>query len=55
MNSRKYPRTMKEAFGPYTSDDLLPFDGEPPLQLSDLIIVAFFVGVVIAVLFGWLG
>lgn len=22
MNTRRYPRTMQEAFGPYTSDDL---------------------------------
>ena len=24
MNTRKYPRTMQEAFGPYTSDQLEP-------------------------------
>lgn len=24
MNTRRYPRTMKEAFGPYTRDDLEP-------------------------------
>lgn len=24
MNSRRYPRTLQEAFGPYTSRDVLP-------------------------------
>lgn len=24
MNTRRYPRTMAEAFGPYTSNDLQP-------------------------------
>ena len=24
MNTRKYPRTMKEAFGPYTDDTVYP-------------------------------
>lgn len=30
MNTRKYPRTMQEAFGPYTSHDLEePFEYKP--------------------------
>lgn len=24
MNTRRYPRTLQEAFGPYTSNDLQP-------------------------------
>ena len=36
MNSRKYPRTLVEAFGPYTSRDFT----EDPMPKADRIAVA---------------
>jgi hypothetical protein len=36
MNSRKYPRTLTEAFGPYTSRDFT----EDPMPTADRIVVA---------------
>jgi len=33
MNSRKYPRTMAEAFGPYTSNEISE-DDEPVDRLT---------------------
>lgn len=32
MNTRRYPRTMAEAFGPYTSHDLEPMSSAPSEQ-----------------------
>jgi hypothetical protein len=32
VNTRRYPRTMQEAFGPYTDDQLAPL---PVRSLSD--------------------
>lgn len=29
MNTRRYPRTLQEAFGPYTSRDIQPMSHEP--------------------------
>lgn len=45
MNSRRYPRTLQEAFGPYTSRSI----SEPyaPMHRSDKIVVA---GCVVAAL-----
>ncbi len=38
MDTRKYPRTMQEAFGPHTNYNLV-IDSDP-LNLSDLAILA---------------
>lgn len=43
QSPRKHPRTMKEAFGPYTSDDL--YIAAEPMTLGDRVIVV--VGVII--------
>lgn len=43
MNARKFPRTLKEAFGPHTSQDIdEPHD--PPMTWSDklVLVVLFF-------------
>lgn len=37
MNSRKYPRTLQEAFGPYTSRDLV--EPKRPLDWQDRVIL----------------
>ena len=34
MNARRYPRTMTEAFGPYTSSDLQPMP-QPPMPAHE--------------------
>ena len=38
MNTRKYPRTLVEAFGPYTSRSL--YVKPEPLHRNDLIVLA---------------
>jgi hypothetical protein len=51
MNARKYSRTMAEAFGPYTSNELLPM-AEPRRRIRQdwvLYLVSFVA--VLAVLF----
>jgi hypothetical protein len=37
MNTRRYPRTLVEAFGPYTSAE---FDTQDPMPVADRIVVA---------------
>ena len=44
MNTRKYPRTMTEAFGPYTSNNL-----EPMPEADDVTDVALVLASVAAV------
>lgn len=39
-NTRKYPRTMKEAFGPYTSDQLASPSTDEPMPVADRIVLA---------------
>jgi hypothetical protein len=39
MNSRKYPRTTQEAFGPYTSREVLD-ESHIPFHSHDLIVMA---------------
>lgn len=34
MNTRRYPRTLQEAFGPYTTNDLQPMR-EPRVRRAD--------------------
>lgn len=39
MNTRKYPRTMNEAFGPYTSRDISePREAMPFVQVAAIVI-----------------
>lgn len=39
QSPRKHPRTMKEAFGPYTSDQIyMPAE---PMTLGDKVVVTF--------------
>lgn len=39
MNTRKYPRTMQEAFGPYASRHLEPMR-QPPMDWQDRVVLA---------------
>lgn len=39
MQTRKYPRTMKEGFGPYTDNTLLPMKETQPLDWQDVVVV----------------
>lgn len=55
MNTRRYPRTMQEAFGPYTSNDLQEMD-EQPWHIKDLaVIVACFLILAALVVFAVTG
>lgn len=55
MNTRKYPRTLQEAFGPYTSREVLD---KTEFDTSDLIVMAVCVaaGLVatVFVVVGWI-
>ena len=52
MNARRHPRTMREAFGPYTSDELHPMrdNRKTPAHEVVLYVVAVVAVVVVAVL-----
>ena len=39
VNTRKYPRTMVDAFGPYTDNNLSEPDGEPGTWKDDVVVV----------------
>jgi len=50
MQTRKYPRTMQEAFGPYTSRDLQERDsGYSPAWYYAMATIAFATLILIAV------
>ncbi len=38
MNTRRHPRTLEEAFGPYTSKEFA--EPEDPMPAADVIVVA---------------
>lgn len=41
MNTRKYPRTMEEAFGPYARGPIISEqDDTPPMQWQDVVVYA---------------
>ena len=40
MNTRKYPRSMQSAFGPYTNNQLAPMRDERRVQDTALYIVS---------------
>lgn len=52
MNSRSYPRTMQQAFGPYTDDTLHPMrdNRKTPAHEVALYLVSVVAVVVVAVL-----
>jgi hypothetical protein len=51
MNSRKYPRTLTEAFGPYTSRDFEDYDPMPTADrialFASVVGFAAFVGLIL--------
>jgi len=55
MNTRKYPRTLNEAFGPYASAH---FEESDPMPTSDKIVVVVsliaLVAVAVMAIVGWL-
>jgi hypothetical protein len=56
MQTRKYPRTLEQAFGPYTSKDFT--DTQDPMPAADIVVIATCVlgAVILCVmaLVGWL-
>lgn len=48
MNARKYPRTMQQAFGPYTDDRLHPMPD--PKRTHEAADIALYIVALIAVL-----
>lgn len=56
MNTRKYPRTLEQAFGPYARGPIeepkRPFDWQDRLVLSVSVIALVFI--IAAELLGWL-
>ena len=53
MNTRKYSRTMAEAFGPYTSSQLEPMPEADSASIAEKSFLksAIFVGLVITLIF----
>jgi hypothetical protein len=49
---RKHPRTMQEAFGPYTSHDVASMPSERSWRLADVAITCLLAVVVIGILVG---
>ncbi len=56
MNTRKYPRTLSEAFGPHTSQRIEP--KPEPMHRNDRIVVGFSIaallGLLAIIVLGWL-
>ena len=48
MNARKYPRTMQQAFGPYTDDRLHPMPD--PKRTHEAADIALYIVAVLAIL-----
>ena len=54
MNTRKYPRSMAEAFGPYTSDQLEPMpDDENVTDVALVLASVAAVALAVVSLFVW--
>jgi hypothetical protein len=49
---RKHPRSMQEAFGPYTSDNLAEMASERSWRLADVAITCLLIAVVIGIITG---
>lgn len=56
MNTRKYPRTMQEAFGPYTSNQLEPMHDDSVTDVALVLasVAAVALAVMAIVLWGWI-
>ena len=57
MNTRKYPRSMVEAFGPYTSNSLEPMPDDENVTDVALVlasVAAVALAVMAIVLWGWI-
>jgi hypothetical protein len=56
MQTRKFPRTLEQAFGPYTSKDFT--DPQDPMPMADLVVLGTCLAsaaiVCIFALVGWL-
>ena len=52
MNTRRHPRSLAEAFGPYTDHNLHPMPSERSWRLSDAAIALLCVAVILAVVLG---
>lgn len=56
MNTRRHPRTLEEAFGPYTSKEFA--EPEDPMPAADVIVVAACaiaaLALTVMALMGWL-
>jgi hypothetical protein len=54
--ARKYPRTLTEAFGPYTSKSIS--DDDEPMPLPDLVVTVISIvgltGALFAIFAGWI-
>ena len=54
MNTRKYPRTMQEAFGPYTSNNLEPMpDDENVMDVALVLASVAAVALAVMAIFLW--
>ena len=55
MNTRKYPRTMQEAFGPYTSNQLEPMHDDSVTDVALVLasVAAVALAVMAIVMWGW--
>ncbi len=56
MNTRKYPRTLSEAFGPHTSQRI--YTEPEPMHRNDRIVLGFSIaallGLLAIIVLGWL-
>lgn len=52
MNTRKYPRTLNEAFGPYTSNHI-ESDDPMPWQDKLVVVVSTVIAIGLLVLVAW--
>lgn len=53
MNTRKYPRSMAEAFGPYTSDQLEPMHDDSVTDVALVLASVAAVALAVVSLFVW--
>ena len=53
MNTRKYPRTMAEAFGPYTSNQLEPMHDDSVTDVALVLASVAAVAVAAMAIFLW--
>ena len=50
MTTRKYPRTLQQAFGPYADNRLHPMPDTRPMDWQDTIVIAGCIFAVLALL-----